>query len=131
MEIFTIYQNDAFKKHHKFINNVGFGDASKKHLSIAAALKLQQGEASEQWQAEMFQYYKPVATVVVYKDTPNVKIFEQLERVFAASNCHPLHRLDGYTNFGKAHSLSVGDIVRTESGSYWIVNSSGFEQLEL
>ena len=122
---FIIYQNHTVRDHSGLINAVGWEKAGIENPDIS--LSRMMSFDSDLIKPEHLRLYKPVASVEV--NSVSGEIFSELEAVFSASNCRG-HEKDIYINYGRAHSLSVGDIVKDETGKYWVVADCGFDPLE-
>lgn len=75
------------------------------------------------FKAENFQYYTHVANVNT----------NDMEEAFEAMNLWdegPLGALVERTDWGRCHSMSVGDILEMEDGTKFRCASFGFEQME-
>lgn len=81
----------------------------------------------KEYQPEDFQLFNPVARV----ETSNMHIDDMLEQVFELTN--RWHDLDSVRRFMPMHSLSVGDIIETHTGTheYYIVSNFGFNKIEV
>lgn len=125
MAIFTIYQNHSAKDNHDAVNALGWDGAAKQYPGVGVHLDMTCD--ADKWNPEFFQYYKPVASVATNVEG---ETWEKLERVFATSNCGGANG-DDYVNFDRAHSLSVGDLVRTPEGEFYVVAGCGFTKVEV
>jgi len=130
MSLFAIYQNNAARDNASKVNKLGWTDAAVEIPAVDTHLKMTSyNDFSEIWKPEMLDHYKPVAAVSIDDYIKDESIEVKLERVFSAANGHPSHHLDGYINFGRAHSLSVGDLIKTSDGVFWAVAPAGFDQI--
>lgn len=132
MAIFTIYQNHAVRNNSGIVNQLGWDGSAKKIPAIHTHLEMTfiDTDVDGVWKPEYINHYAPVATVVVDEHIESKDVEAQLERVFGAANGHG-KEYDEYCNFAKAHSLSVGDLVRTPEGDFWVVAGCGFAKVEV
>lgn len=128
--IFTIFQNQALKNNHGAVNKLGWEGAAAQFPSIHCHLEMTMGCDTVAWKPEYREFYTPVSTVVIDEHIGSKEITAQLERVFGSANGHGQEH-DDYANFGKAHSLSVGDLVLCPNGDYYVVAGCGFEKVEV
>ena len=126
MAIFTIYQNHSCRKHHADINKLGWMKAGEAHHGIRVHLFV--AIERKEWMPEYFRAYKPVASAAILGTNKNID--NDLERVFGAGNDH-LEGMDEYVNFDKAHSISVGDLVRSAAGDFYLVAGMGFKKVDI
>jgi len=133
MSLFKIYQNHAVKNNHEIVNQLGWDGASKKLPGVHAHLEMTWGDDASKWNKEFFEFYSVEATVDIKTDSDEV--MTNLEQVFSSSNCcgNNFEQTGNiYNNIhGKAHSLSVGDLVKTESGEFFLCCGHGFAKVEV
>ena len=135
MSLFNIYQNHALRNNSVNINAIGWDEAGKQFPAVKAHMEMSMGAVGNKWDKGFFEHYNNVATVRVADDS--LDIMDSLESVFAASNGHPNSKDDNYVNTGRAHSLSVGDIVHvankntTNDDTYYLCMAIGFVQIEV
>jgi len=114
----NVYQNQALSENHNKINAYGWETAKVEIPGVKAHLDCSTSGAKK-WLPEYFETYKLVAKVD--SDDKNF--------VFEAMNIW-----EGYEDYiemvGKAHSLSVGDIIQV-NGDYFMVDPYGYSQVEV
>lgn len=101
------------------INLLGWEAAAAKYPVVAAHLA---ATFEEEWRPEYASEYKRVASVVTEGG---------LERVFALLNSQPAVEGEVVHYVGPAHSMSVGDLVKTNDDETYIVRGVGFEKVEV
>jgi hypothetical protein len=99
---------------HDEINRLGWTEASRKYPAVDAYLECSHFGA-ERWQSFFFTNYEQTATI----DT------DDLDRAFEYGNIGPQEKIIGQL----FHSLSVGDILEMEDGTFHMINSIGFAKV--
>lgn len=117
MAKFTIFQNDAISANTDLINELGWGGAAKAIPAVAFHLE-SRFNGSEIFYKEALEFYKEVAIIEA----------EDLEEAFDIGNIGPEEKI---TRTGRMSSISVGDIVKTEDGTYYMVNNFGWGELNV
>ncbi len=116
--LFTIYQIHLSDAQYKRINKLGWADAQKSNKAIAAYREVK-FRGSDNWKPDHLPLYNKVALCEA----------DSMEHVFHIMNAWTEE--ERVTRLDKLHSLSVGDIVETESGCYYMVDFVGFKSIEV
>jgi len=105
----------SLERYHDMINALGWSEASKRFPAVKAHLDTSI-YGSERWDALHFEHYIPTAKLAT----------DDLDDAFRIGNIGPREDItEGFLD----HSVSVGDILETERGELFIVNSIGFERV--
>ena len=72
------------------------------------------------------KFFDLMANIQHYKHVANLHV-ETLDEAFEVGNIGPEEK---YTRFAPMHSVSVGDILISDSGSTYVVASFGFDLIE-
>jgi hypothetical protein len=117
MQTYTIHQNNCVRHLSHAINKHGWDNASKRWPEVNTHLECT-FKGSEGFKPEMFKHYTFVASITAI----------DLEDVFRVGNIGPEEQIK---RRAPMHSLSVGDIVETPAGEYFMVDGIGFTQIEV
>tara|TARA_B100000900_G_scaffold334290_1_gene295576 strand:- start:128 stop:454 length:327 start_codon:yes stop_codon:yes gene_type:complete len=71
------------------------------------------------------KFFDLMANIKHYEHVANLDV-ETLDEAFEVGNIGPEEK---YTRFARMHSVSVGDILVTDSGSTYVVASFGFDPI--
>jgi|TARA_R110000824_G_scaffold344630_1_gene531247 hypothetical protein len=112
----TLFQNRARYDMANAINILGWDKAIEKYPSVKSSLGTST-VGSKGYKPEHFEFYTAVCTI----DTDSIEdSFKIHNNPFGDEALE-----DKITRFTRQHSMSVGDIIKTES-NYYMVDSVGF-----
>tara|TARA_R110002094_G_scaffold220994_1_gene194343 strand:+ start:268 stop:630 length:363 start_codon:yes stop_codon:yes gene_type:complete len=112
----TLFQNRARYDMANAINILGWDKAIEKYPSVKSSLGTST-VGSKGYKPEHFEFYTAVCTI----DTNSIEdSFKIHNNPFGDEALE-----DKITRFTRQHSMSVGDIIKTES-NYYMVDSVGF-----
>jgi len=112
----TLFQNRARYEMANAINILGWDKAIEKYPSVKSSLGTST-VGSKGYKPEHFEFYTAVCTI----DTDSIEdSFKIHNNPFGDEALE-----DKITRFTRQHSMSVGDIIKTES-NYYMVDSVGF-----
>lgn len=115
--MYKLLQNQAVMNLHNEINDLGWGEAAAKYPAVKAALDVQ-FRGSERFTQDMIVHYTHVADI----DASNTE-----DAFFMHNNPAGDPILEQQiTRYGPQHSMSVGDILVSEEGHLYMVESMGF-----
>jgi len=105
----------SLERYHDQVNALGWDAACKAYPAVKAYLD-SSVYGSERWDRSYFEHYVPVAKLAT----------DDLDDAFRIGNIGPQEDIrEGFLD----HSVSVGDILETERGELFMVNSIGFERV--
>ena len=118
-----VYQNQSTYNHHDEINELGWSGAMKKHEGVKAHLETA-SDGSENWKPEWFKHYSHVADL----DTNSRD--EAFSLMNAWHDPRQSYEVERIQTHAKCHSMSVGDILEDEDGTFYMVEPAGFDVIK-
>ena len=113
--LYTVYQIQIDRSVYDRVNALGHDAAAQQYPEYRARLATS-FRGSQGYRPEYAEYYSPVCRIEA----------ESLDAVFQIGNIGPEASI---TRLAQMHSISVGDIIETESGTQYMVNSMGFKRI--
>ena len=115
--MYKLLQNQAVMNFHNEINELGWEEAGKRFPAVKAAQDVQ-FRGSERFTQDMIVHYTHVADI----DASNTE-----DAFYMHNNPMGDEILEQQiTRYGPQHSMSVGDILVSEEGHLYMVESMGF-----
>lgn len=117
---FEIYQSRMTRHDQIVLESMGW-EAGDVNLAIACRRDVMFSGGSKGWNPHYFKTYRMVASVEA----------RDLDEVFEIGNIGPQRPGASIDRHHRMHSVSVGDIVRDEDGTWHMVDGCGFAVVEV
>jgi hypothetical protein len=118
MSKFKLYQNHPSRALLNEANRLGREDAMLENPQYKAYVMVNFSGGSKYYKPWMFAFYENVSDIEA----------ESLDGVFEVGNIGPEENI---TRYLPMHSVSVGDIIETPDGEFWMVDGCGFNKVEI